>query len=422
MTTHTTSTVRRFAAVAMTIALVAGAAASGVGAAAASAVDRANSTVGPQQTDASATPDAAPETETGTTPPSGPTADVADATPSSRPTPGRPTGQSGQSGPTGATGQIGPTATTAPAATATPEPAATPAPTAGTGADTTPAPAPAAALAFTEASSTEAPIELEATAGQPFSHTFATAGGPADTPVRYEVLRTDGKPFPTSDIGAAFPSGIALDAQTGVLGGTTTDAGWSSFLVVATSGDQRAVATVTLHVGPGTATGLELTVALVDDPEARTWTVAPDGSITAVWVPQDGGTQIRTSSDRAVTVQQGASIDVRGAVVDRWGNYAEALEPAEGEWVAPGVTSDVPSDVVTAGPVVTRVTFPHASTHTLVATKRDLDRSFRVTVVPVPAGSLAFTGAETAAPTAWALGLLSAGGALLVCRQRRRRV
>jgi hypothetical protein len=66
---------------------------------------------------------------------------------------------------------------------------------------------------------------------------------------------------------------------------------------------------------------------------------------------------------------------------------------------------------------------PHASTHTLTATAEGVSTTFPVTVVPTASttGSLAFTGADTTGPVAWALGLLASGAALLLLRLRRRR-
>lgn len=109
----------------------------------------------------------------------------------------------------------------------------------GTTATGTPAPPAAAAaaapLAFTEPGTEEAPLELTATVGTPFSHTFTTTGG--DGTVAYAI-------------GASSQTEYSVNVETGVLSGTPTTAGTIDLQVVALSGGTQVTDHVRLTVAP----------------------------------------------------------------------------------------------------------------------------------------------------------------------------
>lgn len=267
-------------------------------------------------------------------------------------------------------------------------------------------------LQFGEGATEDAPLELESTAGEPFAHTFTATGG--TEPVRYELVQSDAVPL---------PDGYALDPATGVLRGTSTDVNHFSFQVVATSGDERAVTFVGLHVGPAAAAALRVFADLAGDAEQRSWTIEPDGSVSALWYPNGAQRDPERSTGDGPTVRQGGALLLKAAPVDRFGNYTSALEVPAEDWVFPTVTSDIGSDRVSTNGLSVQVAFPHASTHTLTVRSAGVSTSFAVTVLPVASasGGLAYTGADTTAPLTWALGLLGAGAALLVHRVHRRR-
>jgi hypothetical protein len=268
-------------------------------------------------------------------------------------------------------------------------------------------------LTFDGGATQEQPVELDGQAGKAFSHTFRTSGGTGE-PVRYEVRLP---------VGASFPAGITFDPTTGVLSGTSTQSAYSSFSVAATSGNQTAVQYVELRIAAGQAVGLRVTVSRPGDPQQRTWTVEPDGSEETTWFPKGLNREPERATGERPTISQGGTLRVAGAPVDAWGNITV---PLDGDWEGRTpliVTSDVSSDVAKSVDWFAEVSFPHASTHTLTATAEGVSTTFPVTVVPTAGatGSLAFTGADTTGPVAWALGLLASGAALLLVRLRRRR-
>jgi hypothetical protein len=287
-------------------------------------------------------------------------------------------------------------------------------------------------LSFSGGSTEDHAVQLHAQAGTAFSHTFQATGGPADEPVRYSILRTDGQPFPASDIGASFPAGITLDPATGVLSGTDDRSAWYSFAVVATSGDQTATQYVDLATAAAPAVGALVTITRPGDVwEQRAWTVKPDGSVETTWFPNGPQHDIERATGGRPTVAQGGTLRIAAAPIDAFGNITV---PLDGDWdgrTPDTVTSDVASDVVERAGWNADVTFPHASTHTLTVTSQGVSTTFPVTVVPSAGaagtgtigttGTLAFTGADTTGPIAWGLGLLASGVALLTLRARRRR-
>lgn len=267
-----------------------------------------------------------------------------------------------------------------------------------------------APLQFGEESTADARIELTAEAGEPFAHTFATTGGTG--PVRYEFVEPRNNPL---------PDGSEIDPATGVFRVSSTSAAWYTFQVVATSGDERVVAFARLIVRPAAAVGLRVSVDLADDPALRNWSVESDGSVSSSWFPQPPQAEPVRSTGDGPTVRQGGALLIKAAPVDRFGNYTGPLDFDDpDEWVWPDVRSDVASDQVARDGYSVRVTFPHASTHTLTVTTEGVSTTFPVTVVPTTnaGGLLAFTGADPSAPLTWALGLLSAGAVLLVHRLR----
>lgn len=131
----------------------------------------------------------------------------------------------------------------------------------------------------------------------------------------------------------------------------------------------------------------------------------------------------------AIPVGQGERMQIRALAVDAEG------QPV-GEHTDLSITSDVASDRIEYDPetAATWVTFEHASRHTITVSYGDVTSTIRFEVEPAKAttvvstthtpsasGTLAYTGADETGPLAWALGLLAAGGGMLVHRLRRRR-
>lgn len=276
-------------------------------------------------------------------------------------------------------------------------------------------------LAFTERSSSDAPLDLTATSGTPFSHRFSVQG--ATGPVEYSLAGSDG-----GDVigdGDFFRSEFSIDPATGVLSGTPRPATQYDFEVIARSGSETATAHVTLTVQPGTPVGVLASV--YHGAEGPEWEVAPDGSVTEYTI--DAAGSVQTKSVDSVPADQGIPLFVKAVAVDANGN--RTTTPGSPH---PVVTSDVSTDRITwvAEAESNQVDFPHASIHTLTVSNGGVTTSFRVDVranadaagssTTRPAsGTLAYTGADESGPLAWALGLLAAGGGLLVHRLRRRR-
>ncbi|QSB22048.1 hypothetical protein [Curtobacterium sp. 24E2] len=277
----------------------------------------------------------------------------------------------------------------------------------------------ASPVVFTEPSTKAKPLALTATAGATFTHTFRTTGGTGS--LAYAI-----QDAPSTD--------LTVNVETGVLTSTVTTAGTYDFEVVALRGTATATEYVRLTVMPAAPVGV---LAIVDTgtPGATVWSVAPGGVISAF---TGGGDPLGTVS--SIPVQQGGSLEVSGLAVDRFGNPTAPASVSTGFGAT--VTSSVASDQVVTDPRgdASKVTFPHASDHRLTVTQGGASTTFVVAVRPVAAAAvavatttsgtgtgtgtgttLAYTGADESGPLAWALGLLAAGGGLLVHRLRRRR-
>lgn len=266
-------------------------------------------------------------------------------------------------------------------------------------------------VVFTEPSTKAKPLALTATAGATFTHTFRTTGGTGS--LAYAI-----QDAPSTD--------LTVNVESGVLTSTVTTAGTYDFEVVALRGTATATEYVRLTVLPAAPVGV---LAIVDTgtPGATIWSVAPGGVISAF---TGGGEPLGTVS--SIPVQQGGSLVVSGLAVDRFGNPTAPASVSTGFGAT--VTSSVASDRVVADPRgdASKVTFPHASDHRLTITQGGASTTFVVAVRPVATaavatttsstgGTLAYTGADETTPLAWALGLLAAGGGILVHRLRRRR-
>lgn len=266
-------------------------------------------------------------------------------------------------------------------------------------------------VVFTEPSTKAEPLALTATAGATFTHTFRTTGG------------TGSLAYAIQD---AASTDLTVNVETGVLTSTVTTAGTYDFEVVALRGTATATEYVRLTVLPAAPVGV---LAIVDTgtPGATVWSVAPGGVISAF---SGGGEPLGTVS--SIPVQQGGSLEVSGLAVDRFGNPTAPASVSTGFGAT--VTSSVASDQVVTDPRgdASKVTFPHASDHRLTITQGGASTTFVVAVRPVATAAvatttggtgstLAYTGADETTPLAWALGLLAAGGGILVHRLRRRR-
>ncbi|OIH94841.1 MULTISPECIES: hypothetical protein [unclassified Curtobacterium] len=289
------------------------------------------------------------------------------------------------------------------------------------GAEDTDEPAAPDTITFTEPSSPESPIRIETTAGEEIERTFTATG--SSTELHYVLLSgptafpVPGNQYPTA------PDGLAVGDTSGVLSGTPTVAGSYDFQVMAVNGSRAATAYVHLVIRPAATSGIRLLVGVVGTP--RAWLQDEDGlrevfAESTEVVPTD-----------AVPASQGSTMHLRVTPVDAYGNEAAGADDRR-----PVVTSSVASDEVTLpnGAFEPRIRFVDASRHIVTVTIDDV--SVRVPVeisatVAAPAattpgagagtGRLAFTGADPSSPLAWALGLLAAGGGLLVHRLRRRR-
>lgn len=273
-------------------------------------------------------------------------------------------------------------------------------------------------FAFVDPSSADAPIAIAPTAGEEFQRTFAVSGLPDPDDLHYELRGVQGEPF--DDTYARNGLDLAIDPATGVLTGTGTAATSFRFQLVATSGGKEAVANVEVTVSPAAFAKLSVVVLPSDrDPDSETWAI--DGDTITHFTP-DGESEVVD----AVPAGQGSRMLVLALPVDAYGNPVA-------EHDALTITSDVASDRIAYDPdtAATWVTFEHASPHVVTVAYQDRTQDIRFDVTPTTAaasatthagsGSLAYTGADTSGPLAWALGLLAAGGGLLVHRLRRRR-
>ncbi len=271
-------------------------------------------------------------------------------------------------------------------------------------------------VVFTEPSTKAEPLALTATAGATFTHTFRTraARDRWRTRSRTALVRPD------------------RQRRDRVLTSTVTTAGTYDFEVVALRGTATATEYVRLTVLPAAPIGVR---AIVDTgtPGATGWSVAPGGVISAF---SGGGEPPGTVA--SIPVQQGGSLVVSGLAVDRFGNATAPASVSTGFGAT--VTSSVASDRVVTDPRgdASKVTFPHASDHRLTITQGGASTTFVVAVRPVATAAVATTTPAHRRhrrhrrharlhrrrrdhAVAWALGLLAAGGGLLVHRLRRRR-
>lgn len=288
-------------------------------------------------------------------------------------------------------------------------------------------------------------VSIDAKAGEAFSSTFRASSTPAP---ELSITWFDEE----GDDTTTAPEGVQFDAKTGVLSGMLTDAEqYYDFTVTATSTSPSGTVSSDLYghisIEAGDPVGIEVTSLDVDGLTAGTttsaWIIHPNGDVYTADLlgesaPVKGG---------QVTVQQGGTLAVGGAKVDRYGNEVfpdfdeETDEPV---FFTPTVTSDVATDVVAADPDLgdvgfVSVTFPHASTHTLTVSGASLPSTvFTVdvrptavsTIVPtkpvvatqhVGSGRLAYTGTDSTGALPWALGLVLAGVGLIGARSLRRR-
>lgn len=287
------------------------------------------------------------------------------------------------------------------------------------GAEDTDEPAAPDTVTFTESSTPESPIRIETTAGERIERTFTATG--SSTELHY-VLLTGPTAFPVpGNEHPIAPLGLAVGDTSGVLSGAPTVAGEYDFQVMAMNGSRAATQYVHLSIRPAATKELSLLVGTIGSPKA--WLRDAEG-LREVFAESPKSIPVD-----AVPVAQGATMVVRVTALDAFGNSTKESDGAE-----PVVTSSVASDEVTLpyGEWEPRVGFPHASPHTITVALGDVSTTFDVDVRPsvatvgdtTPAagdGHLAYTGTDTSGPLAWTLGLLAAGGGLLVHRLRRRR-
>ncbi|MBF4605400.1 hypothetical protein [Curtobacterium sp. VKM Ac-2884] len=327
-----TSTTRRVAVIGAAVAIVAASSAFGIGGTTAVAAEE-------PTTSGTTTAVAAAEPTTSTATPAAPAATDGPA----------PT-----DAPDGQPGGTTPDPTPAPAdESETPRPAAS-------------APAPAATddgsdLAFTEPSTQDAPLALTATAGTPFSHTFATTGG--NGTVGYAIQDAPSKDY-------------SVNVETGVLSGTPKQAGTFDFEVVALSGSTQITEYVELTVSPGDPVGVTFGVDIPDSDVS--WQVDADGTIRE-YTP--GGTGETVVSEVPATV--GSSMTLAGLAVDALGNRTT---PGD-EYPRSTVTSTTASDGVVWDPKwsANTVTFSEPGTRTLTVSEGGVSTSFTVRVSEAPA-------------------------------------
>ena len=288
------------------------------------------------------------------------------------------------------------------------------------GAEDTDEPAAPDTITFTEPSTPESPIRIETTAGEQLERTFTATG--SSTELHY-VLLTGPTAFPVpGNEHPIAPLGLAVGDTSGVLSGAPTVAGEYDFQVMAMNGSRAATQYVHLSIRPAATEELSLLVGTIGSPKG--WLRDAEG-LREIFAESPKSIPVD-----AVPVAQGATMVVRVTALDAFGNSTKESDGAQ-----PVVTSSVASDEVTMpyGEWEPRVGFPHASPHTITVALGDVSTTFDVDVRPSVAtvgdttptagggGHLAYTGADASGPLAWALGLLAAGGGLLVHRLRRRR-
>ncbi|GGL84946.1 hypothetical protein GCM10009706_24590 [Curtobacterium citreum] len=228
----------------------------------------------------------------------------------------------------------------------------------------------------------------------------------------------DGNPFP-------LPDGLRLDPD-GTLSGTPSRAQVVEFWLHTSSSirpDGGEVSRVELVIAPGDTTSLNAVVR-----GSGMWLVRSDGSTeySRSSEVQDGdpATPLR--------VRDGETVEVDLLTLDRNGDLNS--DPRQPTWSS-SVDADVLEPRSTGGTPVIDARLVGAGDHRITARLGNLTRTFTVqvgdarttvatastTLTQHPTtGSLAYTGVETGAPMGWALGLLAAGGGLLLHRARRR--
>ncbi len=272
-------------------------------------------------------------------------------------------------------------------------------------------------------------LELDASAGQQLSVPIQALTGDQGG-LRYGV---GSSAFGPIDPGV-LPAGLTLSSD-GVLSGSTTEARTVDFWVLVRTSQQPEGAPgrhVQLRVGLATEFQLVAGVTSNTPGDYDFWSVAADGTTRFESNPEGPS----TDPSRPLTSTVGKGITVNAGRVDRYGNR-EPYAVIDNDW-----TSSVATDQLGKYDPGTAVTFAEPGNHVLTGTTVDgRTISFTVRVDPVsaatttptatgtgtgtgtakPVGQLAFTGADTTGPLAWALGLLASGAALLLVRLRRRR-
>ncbi|MGN8050554.1 hypothetical protein ACTJKO_12780 [Curtobacterium sp. 22159] len=236
--------------------------------------------------------------------------------------------------------------------------------------------------------------------------------------LRYEPAATfDGTADPS-----VLPAGFSLSAD-GVLTGSSTSVEYADFWVLgvtSASPEGSPGLHVTFRMHQAAPVSLRASVWSTSATTYDVWNVAPDGSTVHSTSPE-----VQAGDPAApLRLPQTAEPYVDVVQFDRYGN---------GEPAAVQVSSSVESDTVTSEALSHRLRFAHASTHVITATTGALSISIPIEVDPVAGastathgtgsggGRLAFTGADTSGPLAWALGLVASGAGLLLLRLRRRR-
>ncbi|WP_022903259.1 hypothetical protein [Curtobacterium sp. B8] len=232
--------------------------------------------------------------------------------------------------------------------------------------------------------------------------------------LRYTLRSPEGTPYNAPD-----GLEVRIDPRSGTLTGSATLARTFHLSVVATGGGVEAVLPVELAVAPAAFDHFTASVRMADAGERTdTWTV--EGDTVTHFRSDPAGDRVDV-----VPARQGDRMVVFAIPEDRFGNTP--TRPVDHT-----ITSDVASDRfgVEQSSGGTTVTFTHASRHVVTIRYEggSLAVPFEVSPVAGPAtghaatGTLAYTGSDSSGPLAWALGLLAAGGGLLVHRLRRRRI
>ncbi|WP_439691160.1 putative Ig domain-containing protein [Curtobacterium sp. SP.BCo] len=297
-------------------------------------------------------------------------------------------------------------------------------------------------FADSETNTDEAPFAITADAGVAYSHSFAVVAGSGT--VSYSVGYTYPEDADPEDGGTPsdyLPDGVTLNAKTGLLSGTSTTSGSYDFTIVASNGTSTATEYVEVTVNPDVAVGVLAFAAdattddvLNETKASNAWIIAPDGSITTIHRPADLEAEPTFEEGGQPTVKQGQSLWVQGYAVDQYGNTTQDYDEETGDLPRPVVTSDVASDQIAwdEDEYATKITFPHASTHTITVAQDDVSVSFPVTVVPTASTvavvkplatgrQLAYTGTDATGALPWALGFVLAGAGLIGARTLRRR-